>query len=316
MKSGAQRWSDMGESTFVLGIWVLYWIYRLFGRWPFLVCLYPVVVTHWLLHPTVRRASHQYLVRLQSATGALGHAVGRLDSLRHLTLFAQTMLDKLLAVSGQYPIERVHMHGTEKLFSAIDQGLGGVIVTAHMGCLELCRVVSERRAALRLNVLVHTRHAEKFNRVLRRLGQRVDLQVIEVTEVGPATALMLAERVAAGQFVVLAGDRVPIMSSQTVRTNFLGFDAPFPIGPYVIASVLKCPLYLIGCIHEAGGYSIRFEELATRVELPREARQQALEGYVQRYARSVTELVVLSPYDWFNFFPFWDQVDGHPSAGT
>jgi len=305
----ARHWAEVGESTFVLGIWLLYWIHRLLGRWPFRVCLFPVVLVHWLARPVVREASLQYLSRLESSTGALGHAPGPRDSLRHVATFAETMLDKLLAVSGRYRFENVRTEGREQFYEAVKHGQGGIIVTAHMGCLELCRAMAEKRGEVKLHILVHTRHAEQFNRLLKRLNPDSDFQLLEVTDMGPGTAVLLQERVAAGEFVVIAGDRVPVHASQTVSVDFLGHPAPFPVGPYVLASLFKCPLFLLGCIHEGSGYTIHFECLAERVELPRSKRVEALTGYARHYAERLTALLQRSPLDWFNFFPFWNQAN-------
>lgn len=302
------HWAEMGESTFVWGIWVLYWVHRVLGRWPFRICIYPVVAVHWWTRPLVRRSSQQYLERLQEQTGALGHTPDWRDGMRHLALFAETMLDKLVAASGRYPVERIQSTGREAVYAAAQSGSGGLIVTAHMGCLELCRNIEQSRGLLRLNVLVHTRHAEQFNRVLKRLNPENDLKLIEVTEVGPATAVMLAEKVAAGEFIAIAGDRIPVVASKTVDAVFLGHTAPLPVGPYVLAHLLQCPVFVLGCVHENQGYRLYFKQLAERVLLPRRERDKALASYAQRYVNIVTELLVQSPYDWFNFFPFWDQI--------
>lgn len=307
-----RHWADMGESTFVAGIWLLYQVHQLLGRWPFRLCLAPVVALYWLARPTIRAASLQYLDRVQSATGALGRKPGWRDSLRHVTAFAETILDKLLAVSGRYRFEHIRTEGREQFYEAAKEGRGGIIATAHMGCLELCRVMAERRGEVKLTILVHTGHAERFNRLLQRLSPDSGFQLMEVTELGPAMAVALHERVSAGEFVVIAGDRIPVGSAQMVQAEFLGHPAPFPVGPYVLASLMKCPLYLLVCIHQGRGYTIHFECLAEHVELPRGRREVALSGYASHYARRVTALLERSPYDWFNFFPFWDQA--HVSA--
>ncbi|WP_022955581.1 acyltransferase [Perlucidibaca piscinae] len=304
-----QHWAEMGESTFIFGIWILYWVHRLLGRWPFMICLYPVVFVHWLLRPAVRAASLQYLQRLQASTGALGHDPDWRDSVRHMALFAETLLDKLLAVSGRYAFQQVRTEGREAFYDDARRGRGGIIVTAHIGCLELCRAMAEQRGQIRMNILVHTRHAERFNRLLKRLNPDNDLTLIEVTDVSPATALMLNTKIEAGEFIVIAGDRVPVSASKTVQAGFLGFPAPFPVGPYMFSSLLKCPLYLLGCIHEHGGYTIHFECLSEQVMLPRGQRDAVLARHAQDYADALTRLLQRSPYDWFNFFPFWDQTD-------
>ena len=303
----ARHWADIGESTFVLGIVLLFWIHRLFGRRLFRIVLWPVVFAHWVARPLVRNASLDYLRRIERATGAIGHPPGALDSLRHVNLFAESLLDKLLAVSGRYRPDVLRLHGNESIDSAAPGRRGGVIVTAHMGCLELVRAIAERRSDVRLNILVHTRHAQRFNRLLERLNPASDLNFIETTEVDPGTAVMLDAKVAAGEYVVIAGDRVPVKLSQTVDADFLGQKAPFPTGPYVLASLFKCPLYLLTCVHEGDGYCAYFKLLAEEVILPRERRAAALGEYASRYTTSLTEVLARSPYDWFNFYLFWDQ---------
>ena len=55
------HWADLGETTFVGGTWFLYAVYRVLGRLPFRLCLYPVVFAWWLGSPNARRASLDYL---------------------------------------------------------------------------------------------------------------------------------------------------------------------------------------------------------------------------------------------------------------
>jgi predicted LPLAT superfamily acyltransferase len=178
-----------------------------------------------------------------------------------------------------------------------------------VGCLELCQATAERRPGLRLNVLVHTAHAERFNRVLRRLDPGSGVKLLQVSEVTAATAVLLADKVARGEFVAIAGDRVPVAAgpASTTRVRFLGHAAPFPIGPYVLASLLKCPLYMMACVRDGDGHAVIFERLAERVALPRGRRSAALAEYAAQFAGRLEALLVRSPYDWFNFFPFWEQ---------
>ena len=61
-------------------------------------------------------------------------------------------------------------------------------------------------------------------------GMLAAVELVQVTEMGPATAVMLAERVAAGGFVAIVGDRTPVQGGRSVTADFLGHRAPFPIG--------------------------------------------------------------------------------------
>lgn len=325
--SQSSHWAHIGESTFVAGLLFLYGVHRLLGRWPFRLCLYPVVFYYWATRPLARRASLDYLRRLQARHPVFAHAPGTLHSLRHFIAFADSLLDKLLALSGRYRFEHMRFTGREPLFAMIERGQGGIFITAHIGCLELCRAaIGDRHAALRLTVLVHTAHAERFNRVLQRLGNDAStphgsrVQLLQVSEVTPATAVLLAEKVAQGEFIAIAGDRVPVElhnhASKTVRAPFLGAEAAFPIGPYVLAALLRCPLYLMACTRVTvpgpsgkplSSYELRFEPIAEQVLLPRANRQGALAELAARYALCLESTVARSPYDWFNFYPFWDS---------
>lgn len=306
MKAG--HWAQLGESTFVSGTWLLYGIHRLLGRWPFRLCLYPVVLAYWLGRPLARRASLDYLRRLQAATGALGGEPGGWHSLRHFAWFAETLLDKMLAIGGRYPRERVRFSGHEPMLAAARAGQGGIIATAHMGCLELMQVAAGWREGLRVSILVHTAHARRFNRILDRLNPGAGVHLVQVTDFSAPTAMALAERVAAGEFIAIAADRVPVQGDRLARADFLDAPADFPAGPWLIASVLRCPVWGLACLHEGEGYHARITPLADRVELPRASRQAALDACAARFADWLAQSAARSPYDWFNFYPFWESA--------
>lgn len=311
-RASGQHWAQIGESTSVGGIAFLCAIDRWLGRAPFRACLYPVVLMHWLLNRTARRASLQYLARLHTRHRVFDAPPGLRQSLRHLATFAETLLDKLLATGGRYPAGKVRMQ-RDVMLRQIASGQGGVIVTAHIGCLELCQALADDVPGFRLTALVHTAHAQDFNRLLRRLNPDCRVELLQVTQLDAAMAMELGRRVAAGEFVAIAGDRVPVSSARSVRAEFLGQPAAFPIGPYVLASAIGCPMFAMACTHEGDGYRIAFEQFSERVVLPRNAREAALSEQAARFAHWLEEQVRAAPFDWFNFFPFWDQ-DSHDAS--
>ncbi len=314
MNAPVAKWAAAGELGAVFGIWLMYQLNRVFGRWPFRVVLAPVVLYYVLKHRLVRSASRTYLERLEAQTGALGHAPGWADIFRHVRLFAESMLDTALATSGKYRFEKMVFEGREAMVKLLGQGRGGVLLTAHMGCLEVLRGAAEQRVGLKLNVLVHTRHAERFNSVLRRLDPTTEVNLLQVTEFSPGIAAQLAERVGRGEFIVIAADRVPVDGRNVVRVPFLGSEAPFPVGPWVLAHALKCPVVLLTSVHEGPSYHARFELFREQVELPRGNREVAMRALVTDYAQRLEAICRRSPYDWFNFYDFWNSVDDADAA--
>lgn len=302
----AVHWSRVGESTFVGGVWILFGVYRLFGRWPFRALLLPVVAWYWATRGLARRASREYLDQLAMQAG---DAASRRSSFLHLFRFADTLLDKLVATSGKLPRGAVRFEGVGAIEACIEAAQGGLFLTAHMGCLEALQAAAGWRKGLRISILVHTAHAERFNRVLARLNPGGHVRLLQVTALGPELALDLAKRVAAGEFLAIAADRIPLQGDRLVRAPFLGREAPFPAGPYLVASLLQCPVFVLTCTRavDGRGYDARVLRFAERVLLPRARREAALAEYAVRFAAALDAECRRSPYDWFNFYPFWDQ---------
>ncbi|MDN4058076.1 acyltransferase [Massilia sp. YIM B02769] len=291
----SRHWAAINEASFVGGMRLLFWVCRVFGRWPFRVVLYPVLAWYVLTQARARRASSAYLARVGAPGGFMG-------VLRHFGAFAEAILDKMLLWGGLYDFGQVRIHGAEPLWNMIRERRGALLVCAHLGNLDLCRALSLRTPGLRINVLVHTRHAQAFNDMLAKLDPRSQLNLMQVTEMTPAMAMTLSERIERGEFVVIAGDRVPVADKPRVAiAPFLGQDAAFPVGPWVMASVLGCPTYALF----ANGHELHFELLRERVTLPRRGREQALAELAAHYAARLEHHVRRAPLEWFNFYDFW-----------
>lgn len=312
MSAPARHWASLNEISFVAGMRVLFWVCRTCGRWPFRLLLYPVLLWYVISQARPRRASRDYLRRVAAMSGQPAGAV-----LAHFAAFGESILDKMLLWAGLFNTDAVRLHGDTLITDALARGQGGLLICAHLGNLELCRVLSRQRGDMRLTVLVHTKHAREFNRMLAKLNPGSQLNLMQVTEMSPATAIILSQKVAAGEFVVIAGDRVPVAPNPRVAVvDFLGAPAPFPVGPYVLASILQCPVYLLFSIRRGGHAELHFELFRDAVRLARRDRDATLLPLAQAYARRLEHFCLLAPLQWFNFYDFWspsslESTDAH-----
>lgn len=303
--SGERHWADIGEAGFVGGMRFLVWTYRWFGRLPFRIALYPVLGYFFIVRGIARRASLEYLRRLQAAHRVFQRPPGLGLAWRHFLSFADALLDKVLAMGGAFTLEQITMNNQRAVLPLLDAGRGAVMLTAHVGNLEVCQALAELQPRLRLNILVHHVNAQKFNRLLERQGAS-QVRLIEVTEITPATAMELERRVAAGEMLVIAADRLtPGSARRSLAVPFLGHDAHFPQGPFILASLLRCPVFLVFCTRRNGRYHIDFETFAERIERVRGAPDAGLRPWIERYAARVEQQCRQAPLQWFNFYPFW-----------
>lgn len=300
----ARHWAEINEVSFVAGMRLLFWICRVCGRWPFRLALYPVLLWYVASQPRPRRASRAYLERVSRRGGAVRPGVPGV--LRHFAAFAESILDKMLLWGGLFDLASIRFHGQDSIDRCLEQGRGALLLCSHLGNLELCRVLSTRRKDLKLTVLVHTKHAQAFNRMLARLNPDSQLNLMQVTEMTPATAMALAERVGRGELVVIAADRIPVAAQPRVAlADFLGAPAAFPVGPYVLASVLQCPVYLLFSMRRGARSEVHFELFREHLRLPRQGREAALAALAAEYAARLEHFCLRAPLEWFNFYDFW-----------
>lgn len=315
------NWSAIEEKGTLLGMSLLFGIYRFFGRIPFMMVLYPVVLYYFLFSASARDASIFYLSRVKIMNGHLpAQSLYRL-SFRHFLTFAEGLLDKLIAWMGAINYEHVSFADQSKFFDLMDRGQGAIIIGSHLGNLEVMHALSKYNKKIRLNILVHTKHAEKFNRILRQAEPSSQLSLMQVSDITPATALLMKDKVDAGEFIVIVGDRVPVASpsarNRTSSVDFLGEPADFAQGPLLIAAILKCPVYTLFCLKREKQYEIQFSWFSDRIKLNRTSREADLKACIQQYANILQEQTLRAPFQWFNFYPYWqsEQVD-EPKPGA
>ncbi|MEN3976585.1 glycosyltransferase [Emcibacter sp. SYSU 3D8] len=299
------HWAQLGERGAYWGLATLGFVYRMLGRRLCLVALAPIVLFFYLTGPSQRRASLDYLRRVWRA-GSLSRPPGQIMVLRHFMSFASSAIDKLASWTGRLNLSKVDGILDGPLAEAEQTGKGSFVISAHLGNPEVMRAIASLTGRWKVNVLVHTRHAENFNRLMSSFSRKSSVRLIQVTEVGPATAIMLSEAISRGEWVVVMGDRVPVGDSRRVcSAPFLGAMADFPQGPFILGALLKCPVYLLFCLREGDGYKVHFETFADRLELPRGNRERAVNAHIRRYAARLETHVRLAPLQWFNFYPFW-----------
>lgn len=305
MSTEQHHWSRVGEAGTILGMRFLLLIYSAFGRSGFRIILFPVMCYYYLVQGEARRASAEYLQQIRPLLPK--EQAGRLTSFKHFMAFGEALLDKFIVWMGKIRREDVTF-ATPELFAQLESHQqGGVIVISHLGNSEVCNALAHQVDGIRLTVLVHTHHAVKFNSILKKINSSATIELLQVNDMSPVTAMMLAERVNNGEYVVIAGDRTPVSNGGRVcSVDFLGRQADLPQGAFILASLLRCPVYLLFCLKQKGHYFLYLELFSERLKFSRKQRDSELEAVVRQYAVRLEHYCFKAPLQWFNFYPFWN----------
>ncbi|PMG59803.1 acyltransferase [Vibrio lentus] len=316
-ESEQPHWSRTQERGTVLGIKLLLAVYTLLGRGVFNLILRGVMRYYHLTGKRARNASEQYLFQLKAYAEQQNIELpAELTSYNHLLSFGHTMLDKLAAWKGDFSVDNLTIHGQDQFESMVENQQGVLILGSHLGNIELCRALGRRHSNIKINALVFTEHAERFNSVMKAVNPQSDLNLIQVTSMGPDTAILLQQKLEQGEWIVIVGDRTSTSKeSRSVWAEFLGKEAPFPQGPFMLASVLKAPVFLLFGLRDDSQpkphFNVYFEHFSDKIELPRKTREQSLQQVVQKYANRLEHYTLKAPLQWYNFFNFWTLSKHH-----
>ncbi|SRR5579864_4021136 len=271
------------------------------GRGAARLLLYPICAYFLLFSPRARRASRDYLA------GALGRAPRIADLWRHYFSFAATVLDRVYLLAGQFERFDIEMRGLDALDAALAQGKGCLLLGAHLGSFELLRAIGLLQKKRPINVVMYEDNAANISGVLDELNPEVRPRVIVSGELD--TALRIGECLARGEMVGMLGDR-SAASGRSVTCPFFGRDAAFPAGPLQLALGLRVPVLLFFGLYRGGNrYLIHFEVFSAECPEARAAREARVRDAVTRYAARLEHFCRLAPYNWFNFYDFWEGPD-------
>jgi predicted LPLAT superfamily acyltransferase len=307
----SRHWALMKEAGALRGMRFMVWIHSVIGRRAFSFVLIFVMAYFYLRRGSARRASMEYLARVKRCyPEALGDRSIIALSFCHFFTFGQSLLDKQLAWAETPTSIDMDPAESEMLFAAAESGRGCLLIGSHFGNLEYSRAIAHRHPRLIVNVLVYDQHAEKFAALIAESDPESRMHLIQVTELDFHLALQLQNKVQDGEWVMIAGDRVPVSGKgRTCDATFFGDKASFPIGPYVLANLLRCQVYLLHCFKIENDHHLAMEFFEEEIRLPRGARQRAYEIVAQKFANALEKQVARAPLQWFNFYDFWGGQD-------
>jgi predicted LPLAT superfamily acyltransferase len=292
----SQGWLEQRERSTSAALRALVWVTLALGRRTGRALLYPISLYYLAFSVRARRASRKYLARV------LERAPSLRDVFRHYHTFASVALDRVFFLKARFAEFDVRVEGEDILREAVAAGEGCLLIGAHLGSFEALRALG-RDKPVRVNLVMYEENARNVIAVTKAIDSTLAEAVIPLGRFD--SMLQVAQRLERGEWIGVLGDRA-LDREGMVRVPFLGEEAGFPASPFRIAGMLKRPVVLMVGLYLGGNrYHLHFERLIGEGELALRD-PQAVERWVQRYAQRLEHYCRLAPYNWFNFYDFWD----------
>ena len=282
-------------------VWLLRFMTYLslrFGRRASRILLYLIAVYFFLFAPTAARHARDYLRR------ALGRTPTPADRFRQLVSFASTIHDRVFLINRRLDLFDISVEGEPLVQNILRRGQGAFLLSAHLGCVEVVSSLARRRGGPRIAMAMYADNARKINTMLSAIHPGGQPEIIALGHI--EAMLKLRQRLDEGVFVGMMGDRT--LGDEPVRSiPLLGAPAAFPTGPMRVAAMLRRPvIFMLGLYRGGNRYHVVFELLADFSETTGD-RSTAVADAMARYAALLERYCRSDPYNWFNFFDFWQE---------
>ena len=287
---------------------VMTWISLHLGRRAGRVVLHLIASYFLLFAPATRRASRHYLGR------ALGRAPHWRDLYQHIFTFAATIHDRIYLVNRRFELFDIEVHGENVLHHLLAGGNGLFLMGAHLGSFEVIRALGRKDAETRIAMVMHEENAQKINAMLAAINPAATQDIIGLGHID--SMLKVWERLNEGCAVGMLADRTST-NDTLYPVQILGTNASLPGGPFRMAAVLRRPVVFMTGLYLGGNrYAIHFDPLADFSTVARSQRNAVIEAAITRYAALLDHYCRKAPYNWFNFFDFWQPTATPSNSAT
>jgi len=268
------------------------------GSRPF---LHIIAAYFFTFAPTARRHDRAYLRKV------LGREPNAAERYRHLLAFATTIHDRVYLLQERFDLFDITIEGEAVVQQALDAGQGAFLMGSHVGSFEIIRAIGRRQPGLRVAMAMYEDNARQINAMLAAINPNAAAEIIALGHID--AMLKIQDCLDRGTFVGVLGDRT-LGNEASVRVNFLGQPARFPVGAMRAAAIMRRPvIFMIGVYRGGNRYHTAFESLADFSSVDPRQREAAVQAAIECYAAVLEKHIRGDPYNWFNFFDFWRGGD-------
>ncbi len=259
----------------------------------------------WFWAHSARTSSYDYLRRIDPNLSSLAL---RWRSHQHIYEYAISLIDSSIVLTGHGDRFSLNCADRDALNRAAQSPGGLLIITAHVGTIEV--------VAPRLSQLLHNRKAyfvmyqdmsdatEQFRSENWRGLQPFGI----INSMDPISAgIQIAKALMAGDVVGMRADRM--VSGKCISADVLGHPARLPHGPFM-AAVATGATVIFAFAFRTGrcAYELHVSEPRAYKFNDIDDKPAMIEKAARDFASALTAAARSYPNQWFNFYPFWRSV--------
>lgn len=288
------KWEGRSKGT-TLGYKIFVWLLKAGGLKPAYALLHFVTIYYRLFVPS---ATGPLAYLYQKRLGYSPKASNKLIK-KNLLTFGQTILDKVAVLAGLGKQLSFAHEGVENIEQLVKDGKGGILLSAHLGNWEVAGHLL-KRVNSKINIVMYDGEADQIKAYMEQFESNRSFNIILIKD-DLSHIYEMSAALARNELICLHGDRFR-PGNRTLTHSFLGKDAKFPAGPFILASKLKAPVCFVFAFKETN-FHYHFCAYPSKIYDGR--GMTGIEAMLDDYVAILEEKTKQHPSQWFNYYDFW-----------
>ncbi len=279
------------------GYQIFVWILKNFGVLPAYFLLRFVVLYFFLFScRSSRQVYSLYRYRL-----GYSRIVSIFKLYRNYYLLGQSIIDKVVVMSGIKNKFTYNFDGEENLKEIASLQKGGMLLSAHIGNWDIAGHFLNRLDT-RINIVMFDGEQEQIKEYLASITREKTVNIIFIKN-DLSHIYEISDAFKNNELVCMHADRF-LEGNKTLTTDFLGEKARFPMGPFVLATKFKVPVSYVFAVKERNlHYHLFASKIKNYDHLDKEIVMQEM---LAAFAKEMEIKVKQYPEQWFNYYNFWN----------
>ena len=274
--------------------WLAINISRSFAR----LWLYPITLYFFLTSSQVRRASKNYLRRVESSGG-----YDSIQILKHIYYFSAVILDRVYFITGRTSQFDIKIFNEGLVSELIKNDLGFILLGSHVGGFDILQYLTPKYGQAK--IMMDVSHNSMITDILYNLNPIMFDAIIDANS--DNVLINIKESLDDSKFVAILADR-KVNNQKLIKCSLLGSDIDISKFPFSLAHILKKPVIVFFGIYVGGNkYEIHFQELRGGFKEGRSSREDDIKKDAQLYMSHIQDMLKKHPFNWFNFYDYWGE---------
>ncbi len=296
-----QSW-DGRSKTSSLGMWIFIKIISFLGLLPAYILLAFVTIYYTVFS----RALKKYIEAFRSK---LWLTTDNWNVYKHIFTFGMNLVDKFAHLAVKKSPFTFVCIGEEHLVNALKKKKGLILLSSHIGNQEIAGNVLFDHIKTPVNFLMLDNEKKSIKKVTKKFTRNRKINIISTDIDELDKMIKVKTALNNNEIVCMLADRI-MGNEQVKKLSFLGKEANFPTSPFNIAAITGSPVIAVVTVKTGlKQYTQKAYDFISFDNVTRTNRDQLIQKAMKKYVSILEEIVNEHPYQWFNFYDFWEEFN-------